>query len=76
MVNLEKLFGVEAAQRMKTAGLHQMVAGILEKEGHAVGNELDLRSAIQALGTNLYAKNAEYKAIRDGLLSLNELNRG
>ncbi len=76
MINLEKLVGEEAAHRMKTAGLHHLVATVLKKEGHHVGDELDLRSAIQALGSNVYAKNAEYKTIRDGLIALNELNRG
>ncbi len=76
MITLESLVGKESAQRMKNAGLHKLAAARLQAEGHNVPDELDLRSAIQALGTNIYIKNAEYKNIVDGVTCLKELLRG
>ncbi len=76
MVDLERLVGKESAQRMRDAGLHKLAAARLQSEGHAVPDELDLRSAIQAIGTNAYIKNAEYKNILDGVICLQELIRG
>ena len=76
MIDLERLFGKEGARRLTTTGLHKLAAARLQSEGHNVPDELDLRSAIQALGTNAYIKNAEYKNIIDGIVSLRELSRG
>lgn len=76
MINLERLVGKESAQRMRNAGLHKLAAARLQAEGHDVPDELDLRSAMQALGTNIYIKNAEYKNIVNGVVCLQELTKG
>jgi hypothetical protein len=73
MINLEKLLGKESAWKLRNAGLHKMAAERLRSEGHSIDGDLNLRSAIQALGTNLYIKNAEYKNIIDGLVCLGAL---
>lgn len=76
MIDLKRLFGEEGARRLTKTGLHKLAARRLQAEGHNVPDELDLRSAIQALGTNIYVKNAEYKNILDGIICLRELSRG
>jgi hypothetical protein len=76
MISLERLFGKESAQRMTRIGLHKIAAARLQAEGHDVPDELDLRSAIQALGTNIYIKNAEYKNIIDGITCLRDMMQG
>lgn len=76
MITLESLVGEESARRMRSAGLHKLAAARLQKEGHAIPDELNLRSAVQVLGTKLYTKNAEYKNILDGVICLKELLRG
>lgn len=73
MINLEKLFGKESAWRLRNIGLHKLAAERLRSEGHAIAGDLDLRSAVQALGTNIYVKNAEYKNILDGVVCLDSL---
>jgi len=73
MISLEKLLGKEAAERLHNLGLHRVAAARLRAEGHDVPEELDLRSAIQALGTNVYQKNAEYKEILEGLVAFDDL---
>jgi len=73
MISLEKLLGKEAAERLHNLGLHKVAAARLRAEGHDVPEELDLRSAIQALGTNVYQKNAEYKEILEGLVAFDDL---
>ena len=75
-ISLERLVGKESAQRMQNAGLHKLAAARLQSEGHNVPDELDLRSAVQALGTNVYIKNAEYKNIVNGVVCLKELLQG
>lgn len=72
-INLERLLGKEAAARIHGIGLHKLAAARLAMEGHRVPRELDLRSAVQALGTNLYIKNAEYKSVIEGLRSFESL---
>ena len=74
-MTLENLIGAEAAWKLRTTGLHKLAAARLRAEGHPVEGDLDLRSAIQALGTNVYVKNAEAKRIFDGLSSLDSLTR-
>jgi len=76
IINLDRLLGSESAYKLQTLGLHKIAAARLRAEGHSVPDSLDLRSAVQALGTNLYAKNAEYRHIFDGLLSLDRLAQG
>ena len=76
MVKLNHLLGDEAAKKLAHTGLHKIAAARLRAEGHQIPEELDLRSAIQALGTNLFLKNAEYKVILDGILATHELTRG
>lgn len=76
MIDLERLLGKESARRLAGTGLHKLAARRLQAEGHNVPDELDLRHAIQALGTNIYIKNAEYKNIIDGIVCLRELSRG
>jgi len=76
MISLERLFGADRAHAMRTAGLHKLAAARLRKEGHHIEGDLSLRSAVQALGTNLYIKNAEYNNIVNGMLSLRELTKG
>jgi hypothetical protein len=73
MINLERLLGKESAWKLRNAGLHKLAAERLRSEGHPVDGDLNLRSAIQALGTNLYIKNAEYKNIVDGIMCLGAL---
>jgi hypothetical protein len=75
MISLEKLLGKEAAERLHNLGLHKVAASRLRAEGHDVPEELDLRSAIQALGTNVYQKNAEYKQILEGLVAFDDLTQ-
>lgn len=72
-VNLEHLVGRETALKLRNLGLHKVAAARLRAEGHDVPNELDLRSAVRALGTNIFLKNAEYKRIHDGLCALEQL---
>ena len=76
MINLEKLLGKESAWKIRHAGLHKLAAERLRSEGHQISGDLSLRSAIQALGTNLYIKNAEYKNIVDGITCLSALVEG
>lgn len=76
MIDLERLFGKESVQRMSRVGLHKLAAMRLQAEGHNVPDELDLRSAIKALGTNIYIKNAEYKNILDGITCFRDLVQG
>jgi hypothetical protein len=70
MISLNKLVGQESADRMRQAGLHKLAATRLRSEGIPVSDEFDLRDAVQALGTKLYTKNAEYRDILDGIQSL------
>lgn len=76
MMKLNHLLGDETAAKLAHTGLHKIAAARLRAEGHSVPEELDLRSAIQALGTNLFVKNAEYKLILDGIIAAHELTRG
>lgn len=76
MINLEKLLGKESAWKLRNTGLHKLAAERLRSEGHHIDGDLNLRSAVQALGTNLYIKNAEYKNIIDGIVSLGALMEG
>jgi len=45
------------------------------KEGHDVSGDLDIKAAVQALGTNVFLKNAEYKNIAVGLAALSNLTQ-
>lgn len=72
-VNLEQLVGHETALKLRNLGLHKVAAARLRAEGHKVPEELDLRSAVQALSTNIFTKNSEYKRIYDGLRALEQL---
>lgn len=74
-INLNRLLGPEAAHRLTHLGLHKIAAARLRAEGYSVPDELDLRSAIQALGTRLYEKNAEWQLILEGLSALDTLTR-
>lgn len=75
-INLERLVGKEAAHRLRNLGLHKIAAARLRAEGFDVPEELDLRSAIQTLGTRTFTKNAEYRYIMEGLIALGELEKG
>ena len=75
MITLERLLGPESAHKLRTLGLHKIAAARLRAEGHNIPGDLDIKSAIQALGTNLYMKNAEYKQILEGLVSLDKLTQ-
>ena len=72
-MNLEQLVGRETALKLRNLGLHKVAAARLRAEGHDVPDELDLRSAVQALGTNVFLKNSEYKRVHDGLKALEQL---
>lgn len=74
-INLDKLFGKEAAHRLRNLGLHKIAAARLRAEGHSVPDTLDLRSAVQALGTSIFHKNAEYQAIVEGIVAFDELTK-
>ena len=74
-INLDRLLGKEAAHRLRNLGLHKIAAAKLRKEGYAVPDELDLKSAIQVLGTKTFLKNAEYRDIINGLVALHELEQ-
>jgi hypothetical protein len=74
-INLERLFGKEAAHRLRNLGLHKVAAAKLRTDGHAIPDELDIRSAIQALGTNVYQKNAEYQSIVEGIVAFDDLTK-
>lgn len=74
-INLEKLFGKEASHRLRTIGLHKVAAARLRADGHRVPDELDIRSAVQALGTSIFQKNAEYQAIVEGIVALDGLTK-
>lgn len=76
MPKLNHLLGDESAKKLASTGLHKIAAARLRAEGHQIPEELDMHSAIQALGTNLFLKNAEYKVILDGIVAANELSRG
>lgn len=75
MLTLNRVLGDERAKRLAETGLHKVAAARLRFEGHNVPDSLDLRSAIQALGTNVYAKSASYKKILEGLTALDALSR-
>jgi len=74
-INLDRLIGKEAAHRLHNLGLHKIAAAKLRAEGYDVPPELDLRSAIQVLGTKTFQKNAEYNDIIQGLAALQELEQ-
>ena len=74
-VDLERLLRPESAHKLRTLGLHKIAAARLRAEGHDIPGDLDLKAAVQALGTNLYVKNAEYKQILEGLVSLDKLTQ-
>lgn len=76
MLSLDRLVGKESANHMRSIGLHKIAAARLQKEGYDVPDELNLRAAIQALGTNIYIKNAAYKNVLDGVVCLKELMQG
>lgn len=76
MATLNGILGDERARRLAEVGLDKVASARLRFEGHNVPESLDLPSAIQALGTNVFLKNAEYRSIAEGLLALNELTRG
>ena len=75
MVKLNHLIGDESAKKLAHMGLDKIAAARLRAEGHQIPDTLDMRSAIQALGTNLFLKSAEYKVILDGLVAARELTR-
>ena len=74
-IRLNDLIGDELAKKLASAGLHRVVAARLKKEGHDVSDELDIKSAVKALGTNVFMKNAEYKSIAEGLAALANTTR-
>lgn len=77
MVNLDKLMSPENAAKLRTLGLHKVAAARLGMEGWQLPQgELDLRSAVQILGTHIYEKNAEYRQIAEGLIALRSLTQG
>ncbi len=73
MIKLNELIGDEKSKKLASMGLHRLVAARLQKEGHDVSDELDMRSAVKALGTNIFLKNAEFKSIAQGLVALENL---
>jgi hypothetical protein len=73
---LENLIGNVAATKLRTRGLHKIAADRLRSDGHAITGDLDLKAAIQALGTNVFLKNAQYKRIFEGLVTLDNLTNG
>ena len=75
MLTLNRLLGDARARRLAETGLHKVAAARLRFEGHDVPESLDLRSAIQALGTNDYRKSASFKKILEGLTALDSLSR-
>ena len=75
MIRLNDLIGDALAIKLASAGLHRVVAARLIKEGHDVSGDFDIKSAVQALGTNVFLKNAEYKRITVGLAALANLSQ-
>lgn len=75
-IRLNDLIGDEQAKKLAAARLHRVVAARLRKEGHDVSGDLDIHSAVRALGTNIFLKNAEYKRIAEGLASMAKLTGG
>lgn len=76
MATLNGLLGNDRARRLANSGLHKIAAARLRVEGHDVAESLDLPSAVRALGTNVFLKNAEYRSIAEGLIALRDLLRG
>ena len=76
MATLNGILGNDRAARLVNAGLDKVAAARLRAEGHDVPESLDLPSAIKALGTNVFLKNAEYRSIAEGLIALRDLIRG
>ena len=74
-INLDKLIGTDAAQRLSGLGLHKVAAARLRAEGYDVPEELDIYSAVRVLGTRAFQKNAEYQSILQGLIALEELEK-
>jgi hypothetical protein len=74
-INLDRLIGKEAAHRLRNLGLHKVAAARLRAEGYDIPGDLDLRSAIQVLGTKTFLKNAEYSDVIQGLAALHELEQ-
>jgi hypothetical protein len=73
-INLTALVGQETEDKLRSGILHKIAAEFLRSEGFKVGEELDLKSAIGALGTQAFLKNAEVKTIFEGLVALHELS--
>lgn len=76
MMKLAELIGHDKAQRLKTAGLHNVLAAKLASEGRPIEDPQGLRGFVEAFGTELFSKNAQYKSIVDGILALEELQKG
>ena len=75
MPTLNSLIGEKSARKLASLGLHKIAVARLRAEGHDVPAELDLRAAVQALGTNVFLKNASYKSILEGLVAYSNVTR-
>ncbi len=70
MINLKKL-----QEKIAREGLHRVVGARLAQEGFKLSEMVDLKTAVQVLGTKLYEKNAEYRRIVEGIASLRALEK-
>ena len=57
----------------ETGSLHKIAANMARSNGVAVTGDLDIHSALRALGSRIYLKNAEWKMIHTGLDALKGL---
>ena len=72
---VDKVLSQESLGKMRGMPLGKLAAARLQSEGFDI-NDIDLRSASQVIGTKMFAKNASYGVIFDGLIALRNLTKG
>lgn len=75
-INIAEIIGKEAVAALQSNLLHKVAAESLRAQGLDVGNEMDLRGAVAAIGAQAFLKNAEANTIAEGLVALREIERG
>jgi len=75
-INLEKFMDKKAVDTLKGKNLHKLAAIIERNKGEeAIGEQLDLASAVYLLGKKAYLKNASFNKIKMGLEAYKDLKR-
>jgi hypothetical protein len=73
-INLAGLVGVDGARKLYSGQLHKIAREELRQQGYTVGDELDLKTVVAAIGAEMFKKNAEYKTIFEGLVALHDID--